>query len=77
MFDDIKSLKLPRISSVSIFKVGHKKFRNTIYLGRGKTITFFKLTHPNPQQQKHEKKNLGSKGMGKVSILWATRLQGI
>ncbi len=68
MFDGIESLKLRRICSVFILKVGHKKFRNTIYLGRGKTITFFKSTHPNPQQQKHEKKNLGSKGMGKVSI---------
>jgi hypothetical protein len=74
MFDGTESLKLSTICSVSIIKVGHKFFRNMIYLGRGKTITFFNLTHPIPNNKSMRKKFLDP---GKVSILWATRLQGI
>jgi hypothetical protein len=61
MFDGIESLKLLRICSVSIFKVSHKKFRNMIYLGRGKTITFFKLTHQIPNDKSMRKRFLDPK----------------
>jgi len=56
-----RSLKLPRIYSLSIFKISPKKFRITIYLGRVKTITFFKLTHLIPNNKSMRKKLLDPK----------------